>query len=169
MEFSLFFDDNNQDSLSNNAYENMKSRAAALASTQTPTRSLSAESSLRSSLSSSSSIPGINPRLKEEQHKKLMISMNDENFFEKENHSKNSVPIDLESKLALSKSPNINSFYFFNDDEDDEHKLTAGAQNNFHTYSKNTNNKEGGIELDSVKHKLSSIWNNMKYGNCIFI
>ena len=51
------------------------------------------------------------------------------------------------------------SFYFT---EDDETELESNKRAN----SVYNNNKP--IELDSVKHKLSSIWNNFKYGNLSF-
>jgi hypothetical protein len=82
----------------------------------------------------------------------------------------------------LSKSPNFNSFYFFNDDDDESEvngKPSLDSPATFNTIAEepsaasnsenvNQSNKETGLELDSVKHKLSSLWNNVKYSKFIY-
>lgn len=72
-------------------------------------------------------------------------------------------------KLFDQANPNLNSFYLPNaceaDDEDENHFKSMHLPSK--TDANNTSLKDSfqnGIELDSVKHKLSSLWNNVKYG-----
>ena len=75
-------------------------------------------------------------------------------------------------------SPNLNSFYLANDyeadDEDHFHNhfksihLPSQSESNGLNLNQKDSLPNNGIELDSVKHKLSSLWNNVKYGEEIF-
>jgi hypothetical protein len=82
------------------------------------------------------------------------------------------------NRLSQFKS-NLNSFYFTNDDDErDEEVISenevrpAAGRNAFSDglskTSSSNNIGNNGIELDTVKHKLSSLWNNVKYGRCAF-
>ena len=73
------------------------------------------------------------------------------------------------NRLSQYKS-NLNSFYFTNDDDERDEEVinenevkAAPNRSNSGAYSSESLNKNG-IELDTVKHKLSSLWNNVKYG-----
>ena len=76
------------------------------------------------------------------------------------------------NRLSQYKS-NLSSFYFTNDDDERDEEVinenevkAAPNRGNTASYSSESLNKNGnnGIELDTVKHKLSSLWNNVKYG-----
>ena len=171
MDYSLFLDEASPDPI-----------------TIYPTRSLSNSSSV-SDDSSTSSLAGINPMLREEQHRKMMISITQEksltnNLRSTNNnnginnktqpiHPMHNASLNSRNPVDLSKSPNFNSFYFLNDDEDNNGLIDSKTKNNPDSKSSkfnaseilenNANSRESGLELESVKHKLSSLWNNVKY------
>jgi hypothetical protein len=85
-----------------------------------------------------------------------------------------------QNQFMQSKSPTTNSFYLFDDDDEENNannknmpestpfssiteESIGPASNNVYS-----NNKESSLELDLVKHKLSSLWNNVKYSNYTF-
>lgn len=157
----------------------------------TPTRSMSDDDASDSSITSSnssSSLAAISQSLKREHHKLvaeqqtkqdvlLSKQLDNESSFIL-THCSNSKTVNKpinyganNSQLTtnpamLSKSPNFNSFYVYNEnDTTDKQAAKSNTYDDANTPVSQTSARDTLLEMDSVKHKLSNLWNNVKYGN----
>ena len=80
--------------------------------------------------------------------------------------------VEDEDEVVFNLNVDKNTTYSQNKNGNKAINRTASANTNAtNTIATNSNNNNNNvIELDAVKHKLSSIWNNVKYGkNCILL